>query len=218
MTLYLNKAHFPVDVLGHGRRVGLWLQGCTIRCFGCISRDTWPVDPATAIDVSEIMHWIEGLPSDEIDGVTISGGEPFDQPDALAELLSAVRRWAAEQARPVDLLGYSGRPYAELARGFPEQLALLDAVVAEPYLEGEPTTAALRGSANQRVVPLTDLGRLRYSLDALERLEGQRHRLQVEVDGESIWFIGIPEQGAMRRIQNRAHEQGVSIQRPSWLV
>lgn len=218
MTLYLNKAHFPVDVLGHGPRVGLWLQGCTIRCFGCISRDTWNYDPETSITVSEIMHWVESLPADAIDGVTISGGEPFDQPDALAELLRGLRAWGDRQSQQVDLLCYSGRPYADLERDFVDQLALLDAVIPEPYRQGEPTTLALRGSANQRVVPLSDLGWQRYSPEALEALGAQRHRIQYEVDGESIWFIGIPEQGAMRRIRERANEQGIAIQRPSWLV
>ncbi len=44
MNILLNKAHFPVTVLGPGRRIGLWLQGCTIRCRGCVSQDARPAD------------------------------------------------------------------------------------------------------------------------------------------------------------------------------
>ena len=43
----LNRVHFPVTALGPGRRVGIWLQGCSIRCPGCMSLDTWAPAAAT---------------------------------------------------------------------------------------------------------------------------------------------------------------------------
>ncbi|HSV19446.1 MAG TPA: 4Fe-4S cluster-binding domain-containing protein, partial [Casimicrobiaceae bacterium] len=47
-TIELNKAHWPVTVLGPGKRIGLWLQGCSIHCPGCVSQDTWSADPSKA--------------------------------------------------------------------------------------------------------------------------------------------------------------------------
>lgn len=41
MEIAINKIHFPVSTLGFGQRLGIWFQGCSIRCPGCISRDTW---------------------------------------------------------------------------------------------------------------------------------------------------------------------------------
>lgn len=41
MRMILSRLHFPVTTLGPGRRIGVWFQGCSIRCAGCISRDTW---------------------------------------------------------------------------------------------------------------------------------------------------------------------------------
>ena len=79
--IFLSRLHFPVTALGPGRRIGLWVQGCSIRCAGCISLDTWaPGKGSTTVAaVAEvIMRWI-----DEADGLTISGGEPLDQADAI---------------------------------------------------------------------------------------------------------------------------------------
>src|SRR5215218_593389 len=89
-TIQLNKAHWPVTVLGPGRRIGLWMQGCSIHCPGCVSQDTWPADPATAITVDALVDWCRTTTGSALDGVTISGGEPFDQPDALLRLLVAL--------------------------------------------------------------------------------------------------------------------------------
>ncbi len=53
MNILLNKAHFPVTVLGPGRRIGIWLQGCSIGCAGCISQDTWEADATKAMAALE---------------------------------------------------------------------------------------------------------------------------------------------------------------------
>ena len=219
MRLLLNKAHFPVTVLGPGTRVGLWFQGCTIRCRGCISRDTWTAADASAVEVESVLEWVRSLPSDRVDGVTISGGEPFDQPAALAALLTGLREWRESEPRPVDLLAYSGRAWAALQETFPEVLAMLDAVVPEPFVQGAPTDAPLRGSANQLVVALSDLGRERYSANGDDDVLGaQRARIQVEVDDQSVWFIGIPRQGDMRRMTQQAAAAGIGLRRTSWLT
>jgi anaerobic ribonucleoside-triphosphate reductase activating protein len=167
-TLLLSRAHYPVTVLGPGTRAGIWTQGCTIRCPGCLSRDTWPADAATAVPVAAVLGWLAALPA--VDGVTISGGEPFQQPRALRELLYGIADWRAD--RSIDILVYSGYAYSRLRRSAwsRELLEMCDAVVAGPYLARRAATAdrrapAPRGSANQRLVPLSPLGRRRYARD-----------------------------------------------------
>jgi anaerobic ribonucleoside-triphosphate reductase activating protein len=85
----ISRIHFPVTRLGPGRRVGIWVQGCSIRCPGCISVDTWVRGRGRA-DVSEVLEAIAPWMS-TAEGFTISGGEPFDQPDALASLLAGIQ-------------------------------------------------------------------------------------------------------------------------------
>ena len=115
-TIELNKAHWPVTVLGPGRRVGLWVQGCSIHCPGCVSQDTWTPDPATAIAIDALVAWCREVTSDALDGITISGGEPFDQPDALLRLLVALDAWRAAASLEFDILCYSGYPLRQLER------------------------------------------------------------------------------------------------------
>jgi anaerobic ribonucleoside-triphosphate reductase activating protein len=213
--ILLAKAHYPVTTLGPGTRAGIWTQGCTIRCPGCLSRDTWDADPRTAVPVEAVLGWLESL-TGTVDGVTISGGEPFQQPDALAALLRGIHDWRG--ARPVDVLVYSGYAFSRLARSAKvrEILDLCDAVVAGPYVERRGGGGPLRGSANQRVVPLTDLGHRRYD-DVID--EG-RPRIQVSVDsgadGRRVYYIGIPRKGDMVRLNSTLEHAGVHAGEVSW--
>ena len=85
----ISRVHFPITALGPGRRIGIWFQGCSIRCSGCMSRDTWELAasrmPVAAL-LAQIGPWLP-----QADGVTISGGEPFDQPLALEVLVRGLR-------------------------------------------------------------------------------------------------------------------------------
>jgi anaerobic ribonucleoside-triphosphate reductase activating protein len=57
----LNRVHFPVTALGPGRRIGIWLQGCLIRCPGCMSLDTW-APAGTRIAVAGLLDRISAKP------------------------------------------------------------------------------------------------------------------------------------------------------------
>ncbi|GAA4630142.1 4Fe-4S cluster-binding domain-containing protein [Actinoallomurus vinaceus] len=211
-TLLLAKAHFPVTTLGPGRRAGIWTQGCTIHCPGCLSRDTWEADPSTAIPVATVLGWLRSLSG--VDGVTISGGEPFQQPEALRALLLGIRAWAPPE---VDILVYSGYAASRLRRSARtrELLELCDAVVAGPYIERlNQVDRGLqwRGSSNQQIIAVSDLGRKRYG-DA--RGEETPH-MQVSVEDNRIYYIGIPRRGDMERLTERLSLSGVHAGEVSW--
>ena len=88
-SVRLAKLHHPVTALGPGVRAGIWFQGCTLACPGCLSRDTWEADESRRVPVSSVLEWLAGLP--ELDGVTISGGEPMCQLEFTRALLQASR-------------------------------------------------------------------------------------------------------------------------------
>jgi anaerobic ribonucleoside-triphosphate reductase activating protein len=245
-SLLLSRAHYPVTVLGPGTRAGIWTQGCTIHCPGCLSRDTWVADPARAVPVESVLGWLASLPP--LDGVTISGGEPFQQPAALRELLLGIRDWRG--GRPIDILVYSGYSYSRLRGRVWSQalLELCDAVIAGPYVArlapatagsepGHRPPAAWLGSANQRLVPLSPLGREKYGTGVRDDgAQGDRKpqdngsaqdsgsapddetsaRIQVCVAENRVYYIGIPRPGDMDRLTERMARAGIDPGEVSW--
>lgn len=215
-TLELNKAHWPVTVLGPGRRIGLWVQGCTIHCPGCVSQDTWPKDASKRIEVSDLVAWCREAAAPGPDGVTISGGEPFEQPAGLRALLRALAAWRDDAGLDFDVLCYSGLPLRKLEREHAELLALLDAIIPEPYVDALPQRGVWRGSGNQPLVPLSERGRRRYARFVDAPADAAGKRMQAAVEGGRIWMIGIPGRGDMARVEALCASRGLALEKVSW--
>lgn len=212
MNVYLNKVHFPVTALGPGRRIGIWFQGCSIGCPGCISRDTWEPNAGSATSVESLIAWCRQAAWSGFDGVTISGGEPFEQPDSLAAILDAFDSWRRDAGASFDLLAYSGLPLKLLKRSHGNILARLDAVIAEPFIArlapGEPGF----GSSNQTLTTLSELGQSVHAGVA----SAPRRPIQVSVDDQAIWCIGVPRSGDMERLERLAKDRGLVWRAASW--
>jgi anaerobic ribonucleoside-triphosphate reductase activating protein len=164
--------------------------------------------------VAAVLGWLASL--DPLpDGVTVSGGEPFQQPRALRELLEGIGRWRPPR---LDILLYSGYTYSHLSRrpGSREILELCDAVVAGPYVQRRNDGAPLRGSSNQRLVPLTVLGRERYGTVN----DTGAPRVQISVtdgpEGRRVYYIGIPGRGDMDQLNTALERAGVRAGDVSW--
>jgi anaerobic ribonucleoside-triphosphate reductase activating protein len=201
LKLNLSRIHFPVTALGFGRRIGIWFQGCSIRCDGCISVDTWAFDRGeTTVDavVTAVAAW-----AGEADGVTVSGGEPFDQPEALAALLRALRSQIAG-----DVLIFTGYAHERLISELDALSGLIDAVVTDPFDRRRPQTLAMRGSDNQRLFLLTPLGRYRYTAERLAAAPAVD--VMFDHDG-SVWLAGIPRRGDLSRIAAELAAAGLEI-------
>ena len=200
MRLHLSRLHFPVTTLGPGRRVGIWLQGCSIRCPGCISADTWAagLGETTVEAVLETLGpWLE-----EADGITISGGEPFEQPCALNALLRSL-----QAARPgADVLVYSGRPWEKISTLVHAWDGLLDAVISDPFDAGAGQTLAWRGSDNQRMHLLTARARERYD----PWTKAPPAAMDLFFHGGEAWMAGIPAPGFLEAVQRELGRQGLS--------
>jgi anaerobic ribonucleoside-triphosphate reductase activating protein len=190
----LSRLHFPVTTLGFGRRVGMWFQGCSIQCPGCVSRDTWAFtggETTVAAVCATIGSWLE-----EADGVTISGGEPFDQPDALEALLRWLRpRFAG------DVLVFSGYAREKLAARLDKMEGLVDVLISDPFEPAAGQMLALRGSDNQSVHLLTPLAHERYPGLPTARRDAGACALDVVFDGDTVWMAGIPASGDLSRLR-----------------
>lgn len=200
----LSRLHFPVTALGPGRRIGIWLQGCSIRCPGCISADTWPAAQGRTTVEAVVEALLPWLP--EAEGITVSGGEPFDQPEALKVLLRELRRLT-----PIDILVYSGHPFEALTGWLRENPGLIDVLIPEPYDEHVPQTLALRGSDNQRIHFLTELGSARFaSFERPALPEDRRFDIMFDADG-TVWLAGIPARDDIRRLREAMRALGHEV-------
>jgi anaerobic ribonucleoside-triphosphate reductase activating protein len=201
MMLYLSRIHFPVTTLGPGNRIGIWFQGCSIRCKGCISVDTWGVQKG-GVSVDEIISVIDSW-LDVAEGITISGGEPFDQTEALVSLITQLRA-----RTKIDIFVYSGYPFERIAPLVKQCDGFIDALISEPYEESAPQTLALRGSDNQKLHCLTPLGEFRFrQFDRVLEASDKTFDIMFE-EGGSIWLAGVPGRDDMRRLQSLLGQEG----------
>jgi anaerobic ribonucleoside-triphosphate reductase activating protein len=205
MNLRLSRVHFPVTSLGPGKRIGIWFQGCSIRCPGCISADTWSTGQGETTLADLFERLADQMPY--ADGITISGGEPFEQPEALVALLVALRK-----ATNGDILVYSGHPIESLTQTLAKASGLIDALITDPFELQSAHSRPLRGSDNQRMHLLTALGHERFA--QYERpLTAQDKSLDVMFDEDgSVWLAGIPSRGDFQRLRDLLNDEGHVVQ------
>ena len=89
-VLRLSNRSDRCTVLGPGIRAVLWVQGCPLRCPGCVAAETLPFAGGFEVRVQTLAEELLALPAD-VQGVTFSGGEPTSQAAALCALIDALR-------------------------------------------------------------------------------------------------------------------------------
>jgi anaerobic ribonucleoside-triphosphate reductase activating protein len=147
---------------GPGVRLVIWFQGCTLRCPGCFNPETHSHEPRLVTPVGELLDRI-AAEQDGIEGITISGGEPLDQPEGLLELLAGLRR--ATRRSVVLFSGHTKEEIRAMPLG-PAILGHLDVLIAGRYDRTQPLGRGLLASANQQVHLLTD----RYGRADIEQI------------------------------------------------
>lgn len=213
MPLSINRVLAPITVLGAGRRVGVWVQGCALACPGCTSVDTWDRARGTQHEPEELAVTIaDQVKLENLDGLTITGGEPLDQPDQLATLVMELRAQLATwpKAATFDVLLFSGYSTKAATRRGGSLWSLLDAAVCGPYRYQLPSDVPLVASSNQELIVLTDVGRSKYPL------EHAAPRMQLASDGESLTMVGLPRPGELDLFASRLAERGVKLTGVSW--
>lgn len=138
------------EVNGPGCRAVVWMQGCLRECPGCFNPESWSFEPNQLISIHDLVEKILNEPQNE--GVTFSGGEPFWQASALAEVARRVK------AQGLNVMSFTGFTVEQLRAqtappGAGDLLAQLDILVDGPYVESmainDPTSPV--SSKNQRV-------------------------------------------------------------------
>ena len=210
MNVRVARLLAPVTVLGPGRRLGLWVQGCGLACPGCASRDTWDPAEGREIPVAELADRItRTVVAEDLTGLTITGGEPTDQGRALASLVSQLR----EQIPGLDVLVFTGRTRAAAQAVAPDLISAATCLVAGPYRREHPLVGhPLLSTANQELV-VAPAASTRY-----ERWLTQAGApgLQVMASDGSLYLVGLPGPGDLDRFRELMTERGVQLEGVSW--
>ena len=177
---------YPVQVLGPGNRVGIWVAGCSRGCKGCSNPELWKQRPEYEISVNQLASIIEGLACDHgIDGFTISGGEPMNQAKELEELIERLSDIS------FDILIYTGYRLQELKemnnRAIESVLAKISVLVDGEYIEELNDSTFLRGSSNQKVHVLNPKYQEKYD----QYLKTGRNQIQNFTTTNGVVSVGI---------------------------
>lgn len=135
----------PVSKInGPGSRIAVFFQGCRHNCPGCFNPGTHPFDTTNLFTPEEIF---EKYHTGNIEGLTVSGGEPFLQGKGLRSLLRLAR-----ETYGLSTVVYTGFTYSELKTGPAAKACFefIDVLIDGRYDESAKETSLLaRGSVNQ---------------------------------------------------------------------
>ena len=159
---------YPVRTLGPGNRLGIWMCGCHRRCRGCSNPELWKEREEYEISVGSLAEVTRRLAEEnEIDGFTVTGGEPLNQAEELSAFLEELLR------NPDD-------PGMRCVR----KAAV---VVDGPYQEEKNSGNRMVGSGNQRVFVVNPDYADRYR----EYLSDGTPEIQNFTGRNSLYSIGI---------------------------
>lgn len=136
---------------GRGVRMTIFTQGCPHHCVGCHNPHTHDPNGGREVEITEIFDQMRSNPM--LDGITFSGGEPFEQIEAIKHIAHEAHRLR------LDVWCYTGWTWEEIMldprkRGL---LAYIDVLVDGRFIHDQRSLSLKwRGSANQRIIDVPE--------------------------------------------------------------
>jgi len=172
----------------------IWVQGCPFACRNCIVPESWDAEGGEQVSVAELVRWV--LEQPDIKGLTLSGGEPMAQAAALTRLIRE-----ATAHRDLGVVCYTGYTYEHLCgHGTAEQkefLQHIDLLIDGVYLEQRHADLLWRGSANQRLICLSERYRELVTRQTAETDSSAGIEFFRNAEG-AVAFAGVPKQAGFR--------------------
>ncbi|MBF0544950.1 MAG: radical SAM protein [Candidatus Riflebacteria bacterium] len=183
----IRHFYYPVDTLGPKRRLGIWFQGCTHKCNDCISQPLWDFDESFRVSLAEVQAKIRFF-STFTDRLTISGGDPFEQPEFFKQVLISAREEGF-----IDILAYSGFYFQELQSKHQDCLQLLDVLIDGPFDSTKLSRSVWRGSENQEMYILSPNPEIRKLYEDFKTQNADNTKVQIAQSKNEFFVIGIPK-------------------------
>ena len=179
MLINLHSTIKSSRVNGPGDRFVIWTQGCRKMCKNCYNPETWSHYRNNLIDIDLL---VEEIKNSSTTGVTISGGDPFEQPEELFYLLEEIKQLDLSDG----VIVFSGYTIDEIRvrEELRKSLDYIDVLIDGLYIDEKRITNGLAGSSNQEFHFLTDkISRDSINIDQ----EVEIHSL-----GDLIQITGFP--------------------------
>jgi len=195
--MYVARVLYPVEVLGPGKRVGIWFCGCPRRCKGCSNPELWEFQDRYYTSPQLVFDLILRIAKDHpIDGFTFTGGDPMYQADDLQQLIVLLR------AISEDILVYTGYSLNEISA---DQLNGIAVLIDGEYIESRNNNCVLRGSDNQLVHILDDRFREIYN----DYLSSTANQIQNFMTSDGVISVGIHKPNFLTDLNNGMIKKGV---------
>lgn len=198
--MYIARILYPVRVLGPGERVGIWFNGCTHGCPGCSNPELWETQDRYNTSLDTLTALLSRISqTGAIDGFTLTGGDPFMQPEALAQMLPVLRTLCD------DILVYTGYDYQTVANAYPNLIAQIGVLIDGPYIEARNTGVPLRGSDNQNIIIFKEHLKSKY----LDYLSGFQNEIQNFTSLDGVISVGIHKPGYDVQVDTLLKQKGL---------
>ncbi len=166
-------------VNGPGLRFVLWTQGCSKGCKNCFNPETWSFEKYKLLTPLEIFELIK---NSSVSGVTITGGDPLEQPEELLELLILLESLNLSKG----IILFTGFTIDEINKDFllRKSLGYIDVLIDGRFEKDQRISSSLRGSENQNIIY--------FSSKIKEEELNIDQEVEVCLEGDKISVTGFP--------------------------
>lgn len=185
------------NLLGPYNRFVIWVHGCCFDCEGCLAENT----KNGGYEEVEIDLLAKRVAKSPCEGITISGGEPFLQANALLNLIRKIK-----YRRDIGVVVYSGFTLDELKQDDDMSLLLpeVDILIDGRYIKKLDDNRAYVGSSNQIIHYLSP----RYTSIGKEYYSANKRRAEIKLTGTQAILIGVPSHNVLKTWQDIKEKSG----------
>lgn len=196
-VIRISHIEESTNLLGPYNRFVIWVHGCCFNCKGCLAENT---KNGTYEEV-EADDLAQKIINSECEGITISGGEPFLQADALLNLIRDIK-----VHRDIGVIVYSGFTLGELERDDEKAplLSEIDLLIDGRYIKELDDNRAYVGSSNQIIHYLSS----RYTSIGKEYYAAEKRRAEIKLTGTQAILIGVPSHNVLKAWQDIKNKSG----------
>lgn len=185
------------DLLGPYNRFVIWVHGCCFDCKGCLAENT----KSGTYEEVKIDALAKQIAKSPCEGITISGGEPFLQSNALLSLIIKIK-----EQRDIGVIVYSGFTLDELKQDAEMSLLLpnIDILIDGRYIKELDDNRPYVGSSNQIVHYLSS----RYTNIGKKYYSANKRRAEIKLTGTQAILIGVPSHNVLKTWQDIKEKSG----------